>query len=122
MPLIPGDSEIDQIFKIFRWVAICAGRLAAICASFQLGILQLTLPPLVTQPFYLEHSLLGTPTPEIWPNLVNMPDFRPQFPKWRAQNLKDVVPEMDATSRDLLSRMLVYDPMGRISGASQGGF
>ncbi|ORY92739.1 kinase-like domain-containing protein [Leucosporidium creatinivorum] len=80
MPLIPGDSEIDQIFKIFR--------------------------------------LLGTPNTEVWPALVNMPDFRTSFPKWRPQNFADVLPEMDPVALDLLERMLVYDPSRRITAKS----
>ncbi|SCV74056.1 BQ2448_6488 [Microbotryum intermedium] len=80
MPLVPGDSEIDQIFKIFR--------------------------------------LLGTPTAEVWPGLATMPDFKPTFPRWRPQNLREVLPEMDHTSLHLLSGMLTYDPSRRISAKS----
>ncbi|KAM0746151.1 Pkinase-domain-containing protein [Meredithblackwellia eburnea MCA 4105] len=77
IPLIPGDSEIDQIFKTFR--------------------------------------LLGTPTSEIWPGLTTMPDFKPTFPRWRPQSLKDVLPEMEERGLHLLEGMLVYDPARRIS-------
>lgn len=62
------------------------------------------------------HSLLGTPTLDVWPGLAQMPDFRPQFPKWRAQNLADVVSELDQQGIHLLSRMLVYEPQRRLSG------
>ncbi|SCZ99229.1 BZ3500_MvSof-1268-A1-R1_Chr3-1g05891 [Microbotryum saponariae] len=85
MPLVPGDSEIDQIFKIFRQV-LC--------------------------------QLLGTPTAEVWPGLATMPDFKPTFPRWRPQDLREVLPEMDHTSLHLLSGMLTYDPARRISAKS----
>ncbi|KAL8283788.1 hypothetical protein RQP46_005220 [Phenoliferia psychrophenolica] len=77
VPLIPGDSEIDQIFKTFR--------------------------------------LLGTPTLEVWPGLIQMPDFKPTFPRWRPQPLQEVLPEMDEKALHLLQGMLTYDPMRRIS-------
>ncbi|KAM0787670.1 hypothetical protein ACM66B_003733 [Microbotryomycetes sp. NB124-2] len=77
VPLIPGDSEIDQIFKTFR--------------------------------------LLGTPTADIWPGLSQMPDFKTAFPKWRAQNLQEVLPDMEPTAIHLLQKMLVYDPQYRVS-------
>lgn len=77
VPLLPGDSEIDQCFRIFR--------------------------------------LLGTPTPEVWPALPTMPDFKLTFPKWRPQVLAEILPEMDERSLHLLGGMLVYDPSRRIS-------
>ncbi|KAK4056845.1 Cyclin-dependent kinase catalytic subunit [Microbotryomycetes sp. JL221] len=77
VPLIPGDSEIDQIFKTFR--------------------------------------LLGTPTADAWPGLAQMPDFKTAFPKWKAQNLQDVLPDMEPMAIHLLQQMLVYDPQYRVS-------
>ncbi|KAH3686408.1 hypothetical protein WICPIJ_002587 [Wickerhamomyces pijperi] len=76
-PLFAGDSEIDQIFRIFR--------------------------------------ILGTPTPEVWPDVAYLPDFKPTFPKWSRKNLQDSVPSLDAAGVDLMKQMLVYDPSGRIS-------
>ena len=48
-PLFMGDSEIDQIFKIFR--------------------------------------VLGTPNPNNWPDCLKLPDFKPDFPKFRGKGL-----------------------------------
>ncbi|KAJ1933958.1 Cyclin-dependent kinase catalytic subunit [Linderina macrospora] len=76
-PLFPGDSEIDEIFKIFR--------------------------------------VLGTPTEEIWPEVTKLPDYKPSFPRWQAQDLEAKLPKLDATGIDLLKRMLTYDPAYRIS-------
>ncbi|KAK4698327.1 hypothetical protein P7C70_g7954, partial [Phenoliferia sp. Uapishka_3] len=59
--------------------------------------------------------LLGTPTLDVWPGLVQMPDFKPTFPRWKSQPLNEVLPEMDAKALHLLSGMLTYDPMRRIS-------
>ena len=62
--------------------------------------------------------MLGTPTLEVWPGLVQMPDFKPTFPRWRPQPLNEVLPEMDDKALHLLTGMLTYDPMRRISGSS----
>ncbi|XP_073981186.1 cyclin-dependent kinase 2-like [Rhodnius prolixus] len=76
-PLFPGDSEIDQMFRIFR--------------------------------------VLGTPCNKVWPGVRDLPDFKPMFPQWDAQNLSELVPRLCSTSRNLLSKMLIYDPNKRIS-------
>jgi len=52
-PLFAGDSEIDQLFKIFR----------------KLG--NYTIP-----------QFLGTPKDSCWPNVQSLPDFKPTFPRW----------------------------------------
>ena len=51
-PLFPGDSEIDQLFKIFRG--------------------------------------LGTPDDSVWPEVSQLPDYKPQFPKWKAKEMKEL--------------------------------
>jgi len=76
-PLFPGDSEIDELFRIFR--------------------------------------TLGTPTEEVWRGCTSLPDFKPNFPKWSKQDLKKVIPGVDAVAIDLLESMLVYEPSQRIS-------
>lgn len=76
-PLFPGDSEIDELFRIFR--------------------------------------VLGTPDEGNWPGVSSLPDYKTSFPKWRAQPLSKIVPQLDHVGVDLLSRMLVYEPSRRIS-------
>ncbi|KAH9365846.1 hypothetical protein HPB48_012302 [Haemaphysalis longicornis] len=76
-PLFHGDSEIDQLFQIFR--------------------------------------ILGTPTFEMWPGVVRLPDFKPSFPSWKENVLANAVPEMGTNGLDLLSKMLIYNPDKRIS-------
>ncbi|KAJ3488605.1 hypothetical protein NLI96_g2726 [Meripilus lineatus] len=76
-PLFPGDSEIDQIFKIFR--------------------------------------VLGTPNDENWPGIHQLPDYKPTFPQWSAQDLTRHVPLLDDAGLDLLKLMLTYDTAKRIS-------
>ncbi|KAI0033606.1 Pkinase-domain-containing protein [Vararia minispora EC-137] len=76
-PLFPGDSEIDQIFKIFR--------------------------------------VLGTPDTTSWPGVEQMPDYKPTFPRWSAQDLREHVPYLNQDGIDLIQQMLVYDTARRIS-------
>lgn len=72
-----GDSEIDQLFRIFR--------------------------------------SMGTPTEAVWPGVSRLPDFQPSFPQWTARPLEKLVPDLDAVGRDLLAKMLVFDPARRIT-------
>lgn len=76
-PLFPGDSEIDELFRIFR--------------------------------------ILGTPTEKTWPGVTKLPDYKPTFPGWTPQPLRDLVPNLEPMGIDLLERMLQYEPSKRIS-------
>lgn len=76
-PLFPGDSEIDQLYKIFQ--------------------------------------VQGTPDESGWPGVTQFPDYKDTFPKWRPRNLAEIVPSLDRSGIDLLSRMLVYPPQHRIN-------
>ncbi|KAL4187538.1 hypothetical protein AMTRI_Chr09g39500 [Amborella trichopoda] len=79
-PLFPGDSEIDELFKIFR--------------------------------------ILGTPNEETWPGVNSLPDFKSSFPKWPPKDLASVVPNLEPTGIDLLSKMLYLEPSRRITARS----
>ena len=76
-PLFPGDSEIDELYKIFQ--------------------------------------ILGTPNEKIWPEVTQLPSYKPTFPQWRAQNLESVLNCHDPLLVDLISQMLRYDPASRIT-------
>lgn len=64
---------------------------------------------------HLGHSLLGTPTEEIWPGVTSYPDFKASFPKWARDSSAPLCSNLDERGLDLLEAMLVYDPAGRIS-------
>eukprot|EP00043_Microstomoeca_roanoka_P008298 m.80019 g.80019 ORF g.80019 m.80019 type:complete len:218 (+) comp14188_c0_seq6:215-868(+) len=78
-PLFPGDSEIDELFRIFRY--------------------------------------MGTPDERLWPGVSDLPDYKTTFPSWRPRDLSTVVPGLDPVGLDLLRRMLIYLPAGRISAS-----
>ncbi|KAG0227269.1 Cyclin-dependent kinase catalytic subunit [Actinomortierella wolfii] len=76
-PLFPGDSEIDELFKIFK--------------------------------------IKGTPNETVWPGISNLKDYKSSFPQWHPQPWSKIVPMLDPDGLDLLSQMLEYDPVRRIS-------
>lgn len=59
---------------------------------------------------------LGTPDERVWPGVTSLPEFQQDvFPQWRAKQLRDVCPALDAQGLDLLARMLTYDPQQRVT-------
>lgn len=64
---------------------------------------------------YCIFRVLGTPTEAVWPGVSQLPDYKMQFPQWKAAHLPSAVPTLDTVGVDLLSQMLKYDPNGRIS-------
>lgn len=92
-PLFPGDSEIDQIFKIFR------------CVRFDT----------VTLLSFAENGgdrIMGTPNEQIWPSVSQLPDYKETFPQWNKQDLRSVVPNLDEMGIDLLSVSVDGGPSG----------
>ncbi len=46
--------------------------------------------------------VLGTPNEDIWPGVSNLPDYKPTFPQWSAQDLHNAIPNLDSYGIDLL--------------------
>lgn len=62
--------------------------------------------------------LLGTPTVDIYPAIVDLPEYRRDFPVYETpESLAHLVPTLDADGVDLLEQMLQYDPAKRITAA-----
>lgn len=80
--LFTGDSELDQIFKIFK--------------------------------------VLGTPTELDWPGVKKCKNYQSQSPAYQKTSLMVVIGEglLSTTGLDLLERMLIYDPLKRITAKS----
>ncbi|XP_061394073.1 cyclin-dependent kinase 1 [Musca vetustissima] len=76
-PLFQGDSEIDQLFRMFR--------------------------------------ILKTPTEEIWPGVTSLPDYKNTFPCWSTNQLPNQLKNLNSDGIDLIQKMLIYDPVHRIS-------
>lgn len=75
-PLFPGNSELDQLGKIFR--------------------------------------LLGTPTEENWPGMRSLPSYV-AYESSKGVPMRNIFIKASDVAIDLLQRMLVYDPLSRIS-------
>eukprot|EP01112_Ceratiomyxa_fruticulosa_P012184 TRINITY_DN3365_c0_g1_i2.p1 TRINITY_DN3365_c0_g1~~TRINITY_DN3365_c0_g1_i2.p1 ORF type:complete len:297 (-),score=27.03 TRINITY_DN3365_c0_g1_i2:261-1151(-) len=60
-------------------------------------------------------KIMGTPTEETWPSISELPEYKPDFPMYPAQNLNNIVDGLDEKGMHLLQRMLQYDPNQRIS-------
>lgn len=60
-------------------------------------------------------KVLGTPTKEEWPGVVNLPEYKETWPKYEPKKLKTVVPKLGKRGLDLLQRMLEIDPNKRVS-------
>lgn len=64
--------------------------------------------------------LLGTPTVQDYPGIVELPEYAadlfPPYPPPRG-GLASLVPTLDVTGVDLLSQMLQYDPARRVTAA-----
>ena len=60
-------------------------------------------------------KILGKPTEEQWLGVTSLDHFKASFPKFMAQDLSTVIPDMDAEGIDLLSKLLQLDPTKRIS-------
>jgi len=60
-------------------------------------------------------KLLGTPNPETWPGVVELPEYKADFPVYPPQSLAHAIPDLDASGIDLMSQMLQYDPNKRIT-------
>lgn len=60
-------------------------------------------------------KIMGTPNPESWPSMRDLPEYKENFPVYPGVNLKKMVRRLDSVGLDLLQRTLEYDPMKRIS-------
>ncbi|KAI9489322.1 serine/threonine-protein kinase pef1 [Zychaea mexicana] len=59
--------------------------------------------------------MFGTPTEQSWPGVSQLPEYNPNQAIYPAQHINTVLPNVDPSGRDLLSRMLQYQPQLRIS-------
>ena len=56
----------------------------------------------------VSQRILGTPTEQNWPGVLQLPDYKPNFPKWSGEGLRKVVPQLDNNGLDLLEVHLPY--------------
>ncbi|CAJ0943255.1 unnamed protein product, partial [Mesorhabditis belari] len=59
-------------------------------------------------------KLLGTPTEETWPGITQLPEYKPLPLYHPSMTFGQVVPNLPAKGKDLLQKLLVSNPIGRI--------
>ena len=91
-PLFPGDSEIDQLFRIFRYYIIINYM---VYYNYNIIII------------YHCFRTLGTPDESTWPGISSFPDYKSSFPKWPRQNLQRVYKQLDQLGLNLLEVRLI---------------
>jgi len=60
-------------------------------------------------------KILGTPTPREWPDMVKLPGFKPDLPRYKGETLEKSVPRLERKGLELLQKMLQHDPKKRIT-------
>jgi len=58
---------------------------------------------------------MGTPTPEDYPGIVELPEWNDQLPQYPRTPLSQIVPGISAEALELLKQFLDYDPAKRPS-------
>ena len=58
--------------------------------------------------------IMGTPSELTWPGISHFPEYKPSFPVYEKQDLRNIVPQIDPLGLDLLGRMLQMRPEMRI--------
>lgn len=61
--------------------------------------------------------IMGTPTERTWHGITSLPEYKPNMQMFATQDLRHILPQIDATGIDLLQRMLQLKPEDRISAA-----
>lgn len=103
--LFPGDSEIDELYKIFRVLGTPSD------ASWPgKGVLWF----LVERPWFRHIPVVCFGLP----GFSTLPEARETFPRWPAMPWSRICPALDAAGVELVSQMLSYDPSRRISAAA----
>lgn len=58
---------------------------------------------------------MSTPNEETWKQVTKLKDFKPTFPRWKESHFESLCTRLPPDGIDLLSRLLVYDPVSRIT-------
>ncbi|XP_010901850.2 cyclin-dependent kinase 16-like isoform X3 [Esox lucius] len=70
----------------------------------------------VEDELHLIFRILGTPTEMTWPGITTSEEFKTyKFPRYHAEPLVNHAPRIDSDGHDLLSLLLQFDPMKRVS-------
>jgi len=60
-------------------------------------------------------TLLGTPTPDTWPGMVKLPQYKPDYPIYQPRDLSKLFPTLQKPGIELLMQFLKFDPNHRVT-------
>lgn len=63
-------------------------------------------------------EILGSPDVAMWPSVVELPDWKFDFPQFEPQPWPTIVPNVEPAGLNLLQKMLQFDPNQRCTGNS----
>ena len=116
-PLFPGDSEVDELFKIFRcgshlsrgtpWSPPWTPRPSCLTYPFYCNpFAHLASLPLIIHLISIlcnaHCRILGTPNEDVWPGVTSLHDWNDDFPVWPSLLLNRFVPGLPEDGVDLL--------------------
>uniref|UniRef100_A0A7R9TX12 cyclin-dependent kinase n=1 Tax=Prasinoderma coloniale TaxID=156133 RepID=A0A7R9TX12_9VIRI len=107
--ILLGGPKVKYSMPIDMWsVGAVFGELAKGAPLFPSENIE------IDQLFHIFRAL-GTPSPDTWAGVEDMPDYQVTFPQWEGKPLSQLVPQLDEDGIDLLGKFLAYDPTKRIS-------
>lgn len=60
-------------------------------------------------------KFMGTPNEQTWPGVSSLPNYNPNFFVFPAQDLRQIIPQLDHVGHDLLAQLLQMRPEVRIT-------
>ena len=60
-------------------------------------------------------KILGTPTEQSWPGMLDLPEYKSDFEVFPPQSMGTLTPTLEPAGQELLSQLLRFDPQQRIS-------
>ena len=60
-------------------------------------------------------KILGTPTEQSWPGMLDLPEYKSDFEIFPPQSMGTLTPTLEPAGQELLSQLLRFDPQQRIS-------
>ena len=60
-------------------------------------------------------KVLGTPNETMWPTMVDLPEYKPDFEQHPGVSLVEQFPTLEPAGQELLIQLLQYDPSKRVT-------
>ena len=100
---------VSALIGVFYWYRGNKTTEDFLLASRSMSTLPMTLS--LAASFLSAITLLGTPAEEDWPQDTDV--LRANFINYRARDITEILPEIEPEARDLIQKMLHFDPKKR---------